>query len=136
VAEKKAGDFVRGLVRAGRLTAAHDLSEGGLGIALAEMALAGGVGASIDLATDVPLHAFLFGEDQGRYVLTCRPQAAADIVASGKALGILCQPIGTTGGDALTIPGGAAILLSDLRRQHDSWLPDYMQGQLILEEHA
>ena len=82
------------------------------------------------------LHAFLFGEDQGRYVLTCRPEAAAEIAASAKTLGIACQPIGTTGGDALTIPGGAAILLSDLRRQHDSWLPDYMQGQLILEEHA
>ncbi len=100
------------------------------------MALAGGVGASIDLTTEIPLHAFLFGEDQARYVLTCKPQAAADIVASAKSLGIPCQAIGTTGGDALTIPGGTAILLSDLRRQHDSWLPDYMQGQLILEEHA
>jgi phosphoribosylformylglycinamidine synthase subunit PurL len=135
-AEKNAGDFVRGLVRAGALKAAHDLSEGGLGIALAEMALAGGIGASIDLTTDIPLHAFLFGEDQGRYVLTCRPEVAADIAAGAKALGIACQAIGTTGGDALTIPGGAAILLSDLRRQYDSWLPDYMQGQLILEEHA
>ncbi len=94
--EKKAGDFVRGLVRAGGLTAAHDLSEGGLGIALAEMALAGGVGASIDLTTEIPLHAFLFGEDQARYVLTCKPQAAADIVASAKSLGIPCQAIGTT----------------------------------------
>ncbi len=92
-----------------RSTAAHDLSKGGLGIALAEMALAGGLGAIIDLTTEIPLHAFLFGEDQARYVLTCKPEAAAAIAAQARALGIPCQPIGRTGGDALTIPGGAAI---------------------------
>jgi phosphoribosylformylglycinamidine synthase len=134
-AEKKAGDFVRGLVRAGQVTAAHDLSEGGLGIALAEMALAGGLGATIDAAPEIPLHAFLFGEDQGRYLLTCRPEAASALAEAARAAGIVCQRLGTTGGDALTIPGGTAILLSDLRQRHEAWFTDYMQGQLILEEH-
>ena len=51
------------------MTAAHDLSEGGLGVALAEMALAGDLGATIEPTSDIPVHAFLFGEDQGRYLL-------------------------------------------------------------------
>jgi phosphoribosylformylglycinamidine synthase subunit PurL len=135
-AEKKTGDFVRGLVRAGTVTAAHDLSEGGLGVALAEMALAGGLGAIIDITTAIPLHAFLFGEDQGRYLLTCSRETAAAIAEGAGAHDITCQTIGTTGGDALTIPGAAAILLSDLQRRHETWLPDYMRGELILEEHV
>ena len=134
--EKKTGDFIRGLVRAGTVTAAHDLSEGGLGVALAEMALSGGLGAFIEVATEIPLHAFLFGEDQARYLLTCKPDAAAAIKDGAGAQGIACRAIGTTGGDTLTIAGGAAILLSDLRQRHDSWLPDYMRGELILEEHV
>ena len=117
------------------MTAAHDLSEGGLGVALAEMALAGGLGATIEPTSDIPVHAFLFGEDQGRYLLTCTPETAAAIAIEAGAQGIPCRRLGTTGGDALTIPGGVAILLSDLRQRHESWLPDYMQGQLILEEH-
>jgi phosphoribosylformylglycinamidine synthase subunit PurL len=134
--EKKTGDFVRGLVRAGLVTAAHDLSEGGLAVGLAEMALSGGLGAIIDVATDIPSHAFLFGEDQARYVLTCKADAVAAITEGAGAQGIACQAIGTTGGDALTIPGATPIVLRDLRQRHDSWLPAYMRGQLILEENA
>jgi phosphoribosylformylglycinamidine (FGAM) synthase-like enzyme len=134
--ERKTGDFIRGLVRAGLVTAAHDLSEGGLAVGVAEMALSGGLGAIIDIASELPPHAFLFGEDQARYVVTCKPETVGAIVEGAGAQGIACQVIGTTGGDALTLPGAPAIVLADLRRQHESWLPTYMQGQLILEEHA
>jgi phosphoribosylformylglycinamidine synthase subunit PurL len=103
---------------------------------LVEMALAGGLGAFLDIATDLPLHAFLFGEDQARYLLTCKPDAARAISDGAGAQGIACRAIGTTGGDTLTIPGATAILLSDLRQRHHSWLPDYMRGELILEEHS
>jgi phosphoribosylformylglycinamidine (FGAM) synthase-like enzyme len=126
--ERKTGDFVRRLVREGRINAAHDLSEGGLGVALAEMAIAGGLGAKLSFAPAIPLHAFLFGEDQARYLLTATPEAAKAIVEDAASAGIACEVIGVTGGDALTIPGGIAILVEELQRQHEEFLPEFMAG--------
>jgi phosphoribosylformylglycinamidine synthase subunit PurL len=126
--EKKNGTFVRGLVRNRAVTAAHDLSEGGLAVALVEMALAGGIGAKLDMAPAVPLHGFLFAEDQSRYLLTAAPEKAEAIAAAALAEGIACVILGTTGGDTLTIPGEAAIFMVDLKRRHEQWLPGFMQG--------
>ena len=71
VEERENGDFVRALIADGLVTAAHDLSDGGLLVALAEMAMAAGIGATLDAAPDdTPAHAFWFGEDQARYVVT------------------------------------------------------------------
>jgi phosphoribosylformylglycinamidine (FGAM) synthase-like enzyme len=119
---------VRGLVRDEAVSAAHDLAEGGLGVALAEMAMAGGLGATLAIEPPIPLHAFLFGEDQARYVLTATPDAAEAIREAAHAAGIDCAVIGWTGGDALTIQGGIAIFLDDLRRRYENWLPDFMAG--------
>src|SRR4029450_11231023 len=69
--EKRNGDVVRGMIHAGTATAVHDLSDGGLLIALAEMAIAGKIGARIDAApTSIVPHAWWFGEDQGRERVT------------------------------------------------------------------
>ncbi len=126
--EKKNGTFVRGLVRNRAVTAAHDLSEGGLAVALAEMALAGNIGAKLDIEPALPRHGFLFGEDQARYLLTAAPEKAEAISAAALAEGIACLIIGTTGGDTLTIPGEAAIFMDDLKQQHEQWLPGFMRG--------
>jgi len=128
VLERKTGEFVRGLVRAQTVTAAHDLSEGGLAVALAEMAMAGGQGTTLAIAPHIPLHAFLFGEDQARYVVTAGSEASEAIQEAARAAGIACEVIGLTGGDALTIPGEIAILIDDLKRSHENWLPNYMLG--------
>ncbi len=128
--ERKTGDFVRGLVREGRVGAAHDLSEGGLGVALAEMAIAGRRGARLTVAPAIPLHAFLFGEDQARYLLTAAPEAAEAIREAAETAEVACTIIGTTGGNALTIPGGIAILIEELQRRYENFLPDYMRGEL------
>ena len=74
-AERRNGEFVLSLIRAGRVSAVHDLSDGGLAVALAEMAMASGIGGNVE--AEGLEHAFFFGEDQGRYVLTCaaRPRA-------------------------------------------------------------
>ncbi len=127
-AERKNGTFVRGLVRNRAVTAAHDLSEGGLAVALAEMALAGAIGANVDIVPALPLHGFLFGEDQARYLLTAAPEKAEAISAAALAEGIACRIIGTTGGDALTIKGETAIFMADLKHRHEQWLPDFMRG--------
>jgi phosphoribosylformylglycinamidine synthase len=71
--ERENGDFVRALILDGRATAAHDLSDGGLLVGLAEMAMASGIGAMLDAApSDIPAHAHWFGEDQARYLSRCR----------------------------------------------------------------
>jgi phosphoribosylformylglycinamidine synthase subunit PurL len=127
-AERKHGDFVRALVRAGRVTAAHDLAEGGLALALAEMAISGNLGADITLPAGVPAHGFLFGEDQGRYLITAAPDEAQAIIADAHAAPLACSHIGTTGGDTLTIAGETAIVVADLRHRFESWLPHFMRG--------
>ena len=108
-AERRNGDFVRGLILSGRASAAHDLSDGGLAVALAEMALSGDMGAEIAELPSGPGHATLFGEDQARYLVTI-PQGedAAEVVREGAAAGVPILAIGRVGGDALILPGRGA----------------------------
>ena len=68
--EKRVGDFVRRLIRSGVVTACHDISDGGLAVAVAEMAMASGIGADIPGPVEMDPIPFLFGEDQGRYLVT------------------------------------------------------------------
>ncbi|HZT50896.1 MAG TPA: AIR synthase related protein, partial [Stellaceae bacterium] len=123
-AERRNGDFVRGLIEAGRVSACHDLSDGGLLVALAEMAMAGGIGAAIEPPGGVPLHAFLFGEDQARYLLATA--AAGEILNEARGRGVPVLRLGETGGDALTVAGAGAISVQELRRINEAWLPEYM----------
>ncbi len=126
--ERRNGDFVRGQIEAERISACHDLSDGGLAVALAEMALAGRIGAEIGgaEADNPPIHAWLFGEDQARY-LVATDKAEALLCAAEKA-GVPAQVIGTTGGDRLTMPGSAPISLTELRDASEGWLPKYMSN--------
>jgi len=127
-AEKRNGDFVRGLIVNRALTAVHDVSDGGLAVALAEMALAGGIGATITLAPSLMTHAALFGEDQARYIVTAAPEKAEAIRIEAGNAGVACEIIGLTGGTALTLGSEPAILLNDLERAHETWLPAFMAG--------
>jgi len=126
-AEKRNGDFVRGLIEARRITAAHDCSDGGLAVALAEMAMAGGVGCRVE-AVDaaLPSHAFWFGEDQARYVITASAGEAEGILADAAAAGAPAFVLGVATGDALTLPGHDAISIAELRTAHEGWLPRFM----------
>jgi phosphoribosylformylglycinamidine synthase subunit PurL len=125
-AERRNGEFVGDLIAKGRVSAVHDLSDGGLAVALAEMAIAGGLGATIEAGGGANAHAFLFGEDQGRYVVAARAIEAAKIVGEGKAIGVPVQTIGSTGGDALSLPGETPIPVADLAAAFENWLPAYM----------
>ncbi|HYY83117.1 MAG TPA: phosphoribosylformylglycinamidine synthase subunit PurL [Beijerinckiaceae bacterium] len=129
--ERRNGDFVRNLIRTGQADTVHDCSDGGLAVAVAEMAMAGGLGAVVGYAPeDLPLHAFLFGEDQGRYLLAVDPDCAADILYAAQAGGVAAVPIGFTGGTELILPGGEAISVERLKAAHEAWLPTYMSGEL------
>jgi phosphoribosylformylglycinamidine synthase len=120
-AERKHGEFVRDLIAAGAVTACHDVSDGGLLVALTEMALAGGYGCTLSAMGDA---AFWFGEDQARYVVTAK---AADAVRQkAKAAGIDIAVLGQTGGDAIAL-GQDNVALATLRAAHEGWLPEYMK---------
>ncbi|MEQ8379001.1 phosphoribosylformylglycinamidine synthase subunit PurL [Parvibaculum sp.] len=124
--ERRNGDFVRNEIRAGNLTAVHDISDGGLFTAVAEMAMAAGIGASLTPDTTLPLHAWAFGEDQARYLVTLpEKDAAAFLERAGKA-GIPAARIGTTGGNELTLNGAIPISLAGIKAVHEGWLPAYM----------
>jgi phosphoribosylformylglycinamidine synthase subunit PurL len=130
VQEKRNGDFVRQLIRSGQVTTVHDLSDGGIALALAEMAMAGNVGAEITAFPEgFPLHAFLFGEDQARYLIAVDEDVAADILYEAGAIGIPAVTLGITGGDALILPGQQAISVKQLKAAHEAWLPEYMTGK-------
>src|SRR6202035_3401537 len=105
-AEKRHGDFVRSLIGDGLVTAAHDISDGGLLVALAEMAMAAGIGAVLERSSALPAHAFWFGEDQGRYVLTGKN---ADLIAErAKAAGRRAQRAVTARRQARCVCGEAS----------------------------
>jgi phosphoribosylformylglycinamidine synthase len=137
-AERRNGDFVRGLITDGQVTAVHDVSDGGILVALAEMALAGNMGAAIVppesvVGKAVPLHAWLFGEDQGRYIVATNDAAA--VLAAAKAAQVPAWRIGATAQDTtsgpspeptLTVAGAGTISLAELRDAHEGWLPSYM----------
>ncbi|HLX97651.1 MAG TPA: phosphoribosylformylglycinamidine synthase subunit PurL [Roseiarcus sp.] len=123
-AERRNGEFVLSLVRAGRVTAVHDLSDGGLAVALAEMAIAGGIGASVQ--AEGAEHAFFFGEDQGRYVLACAPGQSAAIAEEATSLGVPLSRIGVTGGETLRLGGAAPLALAALVEAYENWLPNTM----------
>src|SRR5579871_2888233 len=129
-AEKRNGDVVRGMIHAGTATAAHDISDGGLLIALAEMAMASGIGAQL-LAAPAAIvpHAYWFGEDQARYIVTVPAEQAGLVLAKMKGAGVACVRLGTTGGDAIAIAGEDAISVASLTDGFESWLPAYMAGQ-------
>ncbi|GLS45075.1 phosphoribosylformylglycinamidine synthase subunit PurL [Methylobacterium brachythecii] len=130
VTERKIGDFVRSLILGRIADTVHDLSDGGLAVALTEMAMAGDRGATLAGADAGPVpHAWLFGEDQGRYLLSVRPEAADDLLHSTQAQGIAAIRIGTTGGTSLTLPDGETISIAELRAANEGWFPAYMASQ-------
>ncbi len=125
--EIKAGNLVRALIREGKVSAVHDCSDGGLIVAIAEMALAGGTGVELyPYEGKLPAHAAWFGEDQGRYVLAASAKVAEQIAERARLLGLPARIVGKVGGDALTLKGETALPLDELRRVHESWLPGLM----------
>jgi phosphoribosylformylglycinamidine synthase II len=129
IEERENGDIVRALITDGLITAAHDISDGGLLVALAEMAMASGIGANLDAApADIPAHAFWFGEDQARYLVTVPTDRAEAVMQRVQDASVLVHRIGSTGGETIAIPGERAIAIKALVERFEGWLPAYMSG--------
>src|SRR5438270_129266 len=136
-AEMRAGDCIRELISSGLVTAVHDCSDGGAAVAVAEMALAGDMGLRMTVAEQIPnAGAILFGEDQGRYVVTTSDPGA--VIAAANAVQLFAVSIGTTGGDRITFDllnrgGERSISLAELRAAHQSFFPKLMGSELTPE---
>jgi len=125
--ERRNGDFVRGRIESGQITACHDLSDGGLGLAVAEMAMAGNMGARIEAPEGAVLHGWLYAEDQGRYLLTTTDAEA--LLTAAERAGVPAAKIGVTGGGEITL-GGDGLSVAELKTAHEAWMPEYMAAEL------
>ena len=114
--ERTNGFAVRQWIEQGKTTAVHDLSDGGLLVALAEMAMASGIGATLDLTLDA---AQAFGEDQGRYVITTRPGVTLEGAVK----------IGTVGGDSLV-----GVPVATLKDENERFFREWMEGALDVSD--
>ena len=124
-AERRNGDFVRAQITAGQVAACHDASDGGLLVAVAEMALAGDTGVHLGaLPQGTDLHAWWFGEDQSRYVVAV-PDAAAFMLAADAA-DVPVQRLGSATGDRITLADGSFVPLASLRAAHEHFFPAWM----------
>ena len=129
--EKKNGDFVRALITDGLVRAAHDISDGGLAIAAAEMALGSNIGIALGYQGDGSDAEFLFGEDQARYLVSISADKMDELDRRAQAAGVYFLNVGEVGGTELSYIGvsGARerVSLDDLRKAHENWLPSYMK---------
>jgi phosphoribosylformylglycinamidine synthase len=120
-----------GLIQSGLVKSAHDCSEGGLAVALAESCISQLIaretprliGATIDLSAikDVRLDALLFGETQSRVVISCKALDAVKVVERAKLMGVPAVQIGKVGGDQLTVKTVAGEFSAPLTELHDAW---------------
>lgn len=124
-AERRNGDFVRGLIQNGTVIACHDVADGGILVAVAEMVMAGQAGCVLESPqSGMRPEAFWFGEDQSRYIVAVRDgQALADLAA---AAGVPCRRLGRSGGEGLTLPNGSTISKVRLVAVHTEFFPRLM----------
>ena len=121
--EKAHGSFVRDAIDQGLIAAAHDLSDGGLLLALAEMSLAQGIGAQIEPDGDT---GFWFGEDQARYLMSVAPENADAFEALAKDLPL--TRLGKTAGHTLTFGSSLSISVAELNEIYEGWFPALMSS--------
>jgi phosphoribosylformylglycinamidine synthase len=126
--ERRNGDFVRTLITTGRVTAVHDVSDGGLAVTIAEMAMSSGLGATLTTPQTASRAAFWFGEDQARYVVTVKADDADKLLAEAKAAGIPATKLGTTAAENLTLDGEDPFPAPRLRKLNEEWLPKLMSA--------
>ena len=120
-AERAAASLLAAPAGAGLLAAAHDLSDGGLAIALAECCLAGRTGCRVELPGDP--FTLLFSESAARLVVAVAPGAEATFAALCRRHAVPATVLGETGGDSLEVAGQFAVPLAELAGIHQRVLP-------------
>ena len=126
------GESVRTFIIDGEVRAVHDVSDGGVACAIAEMALSAGLGADI-YGPEAGRAGFLFGEDQNRYVVAVDPANEDAAQKAFKALGLTYTQVGVFKPETIdfVLVGGTrqSMSVATLREAHEGWLPRYMTGE-------
>jgi phosphoribosylformylglycinamidine synthase len=120
-AEQKLAALVAAAAARGLLASAHDLSDGGLAVALAESCLRGGLGCAVTLPGD--LFTALFSESAGRALVCVTPGREAEFTALAQEHGVPATVLGVAAGDALTVTGAFDVPLTELERTWAGTLP-------------
>lgn len=124
-AEKRNGDFVRKAILDGTVSACHDIADGGILVAVAEMVMASRVGCELESPTSgIRPEAFWFGEDQARYLVCVKDGAA--FCADAQKNGVPARILGRSGGSDLILPSGVTISAARLTTAHDAFFPTLM----------
>ncbi|WP_174278510.1 phosphoribosylformylglycinamidine synthase subunit PurL [Sphingomonas bacterium] len=134
-AEKAAGGLIRAGIAAGQLSAVHDVADGGVAVAIAEMALAGGIGAIVDRKQPFDCARAFFAEDQGVYVVTAHDHGLADFLHAAHVAGVEVEPLGRTGGKRLIFERpdrDDVVTLDALRTAHEGFFPALMGADAAL----
>ncbi len=126
--EQWRGEFVLSAIRNNYASACHDVSDGGLAVALAEMCMASGIGAACEITITYP-HAALFGEDQSRYVMAVHAEWADMFAANCEGAGVFFEQIGTVGGTSLRINDLVDVDVTVMQDINESWFPNYMTNR-------
>lgn len=121
--ELKNGKFILELVNQDLALSAHDIGEGGLLVAAAEMSLSSGIGITIDCA--IKSHEFFFGEDQGRYLIEIDKQNEDTLKKLSADHGVVVEYIGQTKDDVIEIKENSKISIEELKNNHEKWFPDF-----------
>ena len=126
--ERKHGEFIRKLINDGHINACHDVSDGGLAAALIEMGFKSPdlLGCKVTADSSIPLIGWLFGEDQGRYIVTSNQPDR--VIYAAAAAGLIAQRIGDVYGNSFICGDDVAISLRELRELNAAWLPQYMKS--------
>jgi phosphoribosylformylglycinamidine synthase II len=127
VAERRNGDFVQTQISSGTVKICHDVSDGGIAVALAEMVMAGGKGITLSVS-DTADHGWWFGEDQGRYILAVDQSAGQKLISDSREANVPAQQIGVSGGEVLELGREGAISITSLREAAERWLATYMDA--------
>ena len=126
--EKKIGDVIRDLININKLDTVHDISDGGFLVALTEMSISGGIGVKIHLDEKDVSPKFLFGEDQGRYIISVPDELISDILRILESKNIFFQKIGKTSGTKIIINDSEEIEIKSLKKIHEDWFNEYLKG--------
>ncbi|MFZ4126071.1 MAG: phosphoribosylformylglycinamidine synthase subunit PurL, partial [Rickettsiales bacterium] len=124
--EKRIGDFVRGLIHVNLLTACHDVSDGGLLVAIAEMCLPNKIGAQLRFPANLPAHVYGFAEDQARYVVAVNAEKKDALLLKLNQAKIPFTDLGQTIADLLIVEDVLRAPVQYLHDVNETWLPGYM----------
>lgn len=127
--EKKNGEFVRHLIETGMITTCHDLSDGGLALALAEMVIKSKKGIKAQLTGQTPPHAELFGEDQARYLIAVNAYKLPKVIEAGKQSSVDLQVVGKVEGDYLEVENQFKLSVDSLHDAYENWFPNFMDNK-------